>query len=366
MTGQTVTRRTFLTSATAGILLLGCGTNGRGQTAEGVQVTDQRGKTVKLARPAQRIVTIPIPAASMLMAVDRGADRLVGMNSASATAIRGAVLGDFYPKAGSIKADIAGSDFAPNVEAIAGVNPDVVVQWADEGQEIIAPLESAGLNVVGLAYGTQQQLERWVEIFAALIGKPERATSILGQMHAAEKDVRARRQATSLARPKIIYFNRLQGEMKVAGKGTYNDFYIDLVGGQNPAAGLNGMASVNVEQVAAWNPDIVLVGNFDAATPETVYGNSVWQDVSAVRSRRVYQVPLGGYRWDPPSQEAPLMWRWLAGLVEGSSGTVDLRGEIRKQYGLLYGVTPNDQQIDRILRLDRNGSAAGYERFSRR
>lgn len=25
----------------------------------------------------------------------------------------------------------------------------------------------------------------------------------------------------------------------------------------------------------------------------------------AVKSKRVYKVPLGGYRWDPPSQESP-------------------------------------------------------------
>src|SRR5699024_6539034 len=121
--------------------------------------------------------------------------------------------------------------------------------------------------------------------------------------------------------PTILYFNRFaDGELKVAGQGTYNDFYIDLVRGTNPASGDNGatgtgMVGVDVEQVLSWDPDIVLLGNFDDAMPDVVYSDPVWQDVAAVSSRRVYKVPLGGYRWDPPSHESPLTWRWLSHLA---------------------------------------------------
>ena len=55
----------------------------------------------------------------------------------------------------------------------------------------------------------------------------------------------------------------------------------------------------------------------------------VWQNVSAVRERRVYKVPLGGYRWDPPGQESPLMWHWLTDIAfpRERSG---LRGKVRR------------------------------------
>ena len=51
------------------------------------------------------------------------------------------------------------------------------------------------------------------------------------------------------------------------------------------------MVAVDVEQVVAWDPDVILLGNFDAAMPEDVYRSPAWRSLSAVRSRRVYKVP---------------------------------------------------------------------------
>lgn len=42
--------------------------------AEPITIVDQRDRTVTLEGEVERVVTIPIPAASMFMAVDGGAD----------------------------------------------------------------------------------------------------------------------------------------------------------------------------------------------------------------------------------------------------------------------------------------------------
>ena len=75
------------------------------------------------------------------------------------------------------------------------------------------------------------------------------------------------------------------------------------------------MVGLDVEQVLRWDPEVILLGNFDPAMPQDIYSDPVWQNISAVRSRRVYKVPLGGYRWDPPGQESPLMWHWLSDIA---------------------------------------------------
>ncbi len=51
--------------------------------ADQISIVDQRDRTVTLTGEAKRVVTIPIPAASMFMAVDGGTDRLVGMHQLS-------------------------------------------------------------------------------------------------------------------------------------------------------------------------------------------------------------------------------------------------------------------------------------------
>ncbi len=334
--------------------------------ATAITVTDQRGTTLTLDQPAERIVTIPIPAAALMMAVDGSAERLVGIHPSSAQAIEGGILGEIFPEARTIPRDVVSEGFAPNVESILALDPDVVVQWGNRGSDLIEPLENVGLNVVGLHYGTQEDLETWIALFGNMIGKPERTTRIIDWQHNSLAEIQMQAEMIADERPTILYFNRLREEMRVAGSDTYNDFYIQLVGGVNPAAEVTDFVTVNAEQVLAWNPDIILIGNFDEATPDDVYQNPLWQDMRAVVNQRVYKVPLGGYRWDPPNQESPLLWRWLAVLAFPEVYTFDLRADIRENYQLLYDYTPTDAQIDQILHIDLNREAAAYERFINR
>ncbi|MGI8699647.1 MAG: ABC transporter substrate-binding protein [Nocardioidaceae bacterium] len=369
-------RRTLLKAsvvAAGATLMAGCGGDDSAPATtrpRGITVTDQRGKTIVFDQPVTRAVTIPIPAASMLIAIDGSPDRLVGMQEASWTAIRDGIMGTMFPAALKVRHDVANEEFAPNVESILALDPDVVVQWGDHGSEVITPLENAGLTVLGLSYGTQADLTAWIRLFAAITGQPERGRTILSQIDARLRDTRSAGSAERGTPPKVLYFLRYADGLEVAGTETYNDFYISLIGATNPATGsdaVQGFATVDVEQVLAWDPDIILLGNFDAAVPADVYRDDVWRAVSAVRTRRVYKVPFGGYRWDPPGQESPLMWRWLSDVAFAiQKGTrSDLRARIVSSYQFLYRHTPDPSQIDDILWTDVNSGSSHYrELFS--
>lgn len=375
MTTPRVTRRALLQGATVagvGAALTACGsgpTHGSNATtrATAVGVTDQRHRKVTLDHPARRVVTIPMPAASMLIAVDQSPDHLVGMHKASWAAMQKGILGQLFPHALSVPHDVASADFAPNVESVLALRPDVVVQWGDQGAGLTAPLENAGLKVLGLTYGTQEDLQTWITLFATMLGKPERGRALNAAVATSLQTMTAVGRAAPRPGPKVLYCNRFTGGLKVAGRNSYNDFYIRLVGATNPASGQKGapgqgMVGVDVEQVLAWDPDIVLLGNFDDAMPDDVYGSAVWRGVSAVRARRVYKVPLGGYRWDPPSHESPLMWRWLS-MLAFPGQEVDLRSEVDRHYRLCYGRSPTAQQVDAILWSSVNGASAAYHQF---
>jgi iron complex transport system substrate-binding protein len=118
-----------------------------------------------------------------------------------------------------------------------------------------------------------------------------------------------------------------------------------------------------VEQVLRWDPEVILLGNFDNAMPQDVYSDPVWQSISAVRSRRVYKVPLGGYRWDPPGQESPLMWHWLSGIAfpEARSG---LRAKVTEYFRFLYNHEPTSEELDKILWTAGNSGSADYQQFN--
>ncbi len=369
----------LLVAGGSAALLAGCGgtpgqppssgpaTNGTNGGSGTISVTDQRGKTLTFARPVTRVVTIPMPAASLLVAVDRTADHLAAMHNASWVAMRDGIMGTIFPKALELPHEIATQDFTANVESVRALDPDVVIQWSDA--QLIDPLEKAGLNVIGLTNtGKQEDVDAWVAMFAAMLGKPERAVDIKSRSDvdlAAVKDLAAGRDSTG---PSILYFNRFTGGLKVAGANTYNDFYIKLVGGTNPATGNDplqgsGMVGLDVEQVLRWDPEIILLGNFDNAMPQDLYSDPVWQTVSAVKNRRVYKVPLGGYRWDPPGQESPLMWHWLSDIAFPQQQSL-LRNKVIQYFEFLYGHKPTAAELDRILWSAANADSDHYRQFN--
>ncbi|ODU03612.1 MAG: hypothetical protein ABS81_13610 [Pseudonocardia sp. SCN 72-86] len=357
---RAVSRRGFLGATLAAATLAACSRPAAPGAPVGaaVSATDLTGARIDLAAPARRVVTIPIPAASMVVAVNGGPDVLVGMNASAQQAIKGGYLGEAFPQLLSVPSDVAGEDFNPSVERILALEPDVVVQWGDRGTGLVAPLTGAGLQVAQLTYGTQEFLEGAATLYGNLLGKQDRSTQLVAWMQEQRK---VREAAASAGRGrKVLYLSAVAQGVKVAGKGQYNDFTTRLVGGTNPAGELPGTPGVDVEQILAWNPEIVLLGNFDPTMPEQILSDPRWAAVEAVRAKRVYRVPLGGYRWDPPNQESPLMWEWLAGLVAEDRVPASLPESIRTNYQFLYGTRPTDAQIASILRVGPNKGTPGY------
>jgi iron complex transport system substrate-binding protein len=281
--------------------------------------------------------------------------------------MRDGIMGTMFPKALSVPHEIATQDFTANVESVRALNPDVVIQWSDE--QLVEPLEKAGLQVVGLKNtGRQEDVDAWVAMFAAMLGKPERATEIKTRSDQELAAVQAQAAGRGAEGPSILYFNRFTDGLKVAAANSYNDFYIKLVGGTNPATGKDplpgsGMVGLDVEQVLSWDPEIILLGNFDSALPQDIYSDPVWRNVSAVRSHRVYKVPLGGYRWDPPGQESPLMWHWLADIAFPQQQS-PLRGKAAEYFRFLYDHELTAAELDKILWTAANGGSAHYQQFN--
>lgn len=98
-----VPRRTLLKGVMAlggAAVLTACGDRAPSSSgAKTIKLTDQRGKVLTFDGPVRRIVTISMPAAAMMLAVDRGAEHVVGMNEASWTAVRDGIMGSIYPAA---------------------------------------------------------------------------------------------------------------------------------------------------------------------------------------------------------------------------------------------------------------------------
>jgi iron complex transport system substrate-binding protein len=207
--------------------------------------------------------------------------------------------------------------------------------------------------------------ERNLRIVGALLGRTSRVEQIIGLQRATLRKVRDAVSAVPAGtRPRVLYLRLAEQSFAPAGTPTYQNFWIGLAGGTNVASNMRGNAStVSAEQIVAWNPDVILLGSFDGATPETIAGDRRLAGVAAVRNRRVYKMPHGGYRWDPGSLESHLAWQWVAQLLRGDRLGLDLRRSMRETFALLYRHTITDSEIDRVLQMRLNDGQAGYGIF---
>jgi iron complex transport system substrate-binding protein len=334
-------------------------------SANALDLIDQRNRKLSFSRLPERLVIIPIPAPSTFMTIDGDDRKIVGMNEYAARAMQDGIFGKLFPGFRQIQTAITtggdASNFAPNVEAILALRPDAVFQWANNN-EIIGPLDRTGIPVVGMRVGSFENYVEYVKLMGKIAGREDRAGELLRKQEETRQSLTSRfADLSSTQRPRVLYFNRARNVLRVSGQGTAQDLAIQLAGGQNAVGGTASVSTVTIEQILAWNPQVILLGNFDSTMPSDLYRDPRWQGVEAVQARRVYRVPLGGYRWDPPSHESALGWLWLAGLLHPERVQENIRTSVKNWFGFLYNYSPTDEEIDGILFLKENAASVGYE-----
>ena len=327
--------------------------------SQAITIVDQRDKEVKLDKPAEKVAITVMPAPAIVAAVDGSWERIVGMNQSSIKAANEGITGKIFTTAADT-VPIAGDDFVPNMEAILGLDPDVVIQWGNKTDDIVAPIESAGIPVVGLKYGTQEDLEAWITMFGQVLGKEDRSKDIIDTMHSEAAALKEQTVALSSS-PRVLQLSYNDSKLGVSTGKDYAQYVFDLINATNVAKdAVVDDAGVSPEQIIAWDPEVVFLSAFDTSTPEDLYKDARFADVSAVKNKRVYRSPLGVYRWQVPCAESPLYWNWAAALVHPEL-EIDLPGKMREQIKYMYNYELTQEDIELTLRTDINNGSANYD-----
>src|SRR5262249_30890674 len=138
--------------------------------------------------------------------------------------------------------------------------------------------------------------------------------------------------------------------LEPAAPGSINAESLDRLGVRNVAAGSGrGLTNVSLEQVIAWNPDVILT--LEPAFHASVGRDPAWRSVRAVSSGRVHQVPLLPFPWmdSPPSVNRVIGLRWLGHVVYGDAFPGTVRDDVRNFYRLFYQRAPDDRQLDKLF-----------------
>lgn len=261
---------------------------GTGTQAAGFPVTVTSGQepdTTELTIDAEpvSIVSISPSATEMLFAVGAG-DQVVAVDAFS-----------YFPEEAPVT-DLSG--FEPNVEAILGYAPDLVVVSSDPG-DLASSLDAAGVPTLVLPSAldldeTYDQIER----VGLATGHPEEAAELVDQMAA---DIEAAVASVPAGEP-LSYYHELDPSFFTASGETFIGQVYGLFGLENIAdATGEAYPQLSQEFIVEADPDVVFVTSGDfSETPEAIAARPGWDSITAVEDGDIVVVDADvSSRWGP-------------------------------------------------------------------
>jgi iron complex transport system substrate-binding protein len=264
-----------------------------------ITYTDKLNRTVDIPVPVKRAVFLQMY--EMLPALDVW-DRVVGIAS---YAFRNELLRKANPRLDGIPS--VGSGANVNVEAILQLKPDLVITWAWH-PEAIRFMEGKGLRVIAVYPESIDDLYREMALLGTLFQREERMAAVRGEMQSIFALVRERvAHGDGSKKQKMVYLGG-QSNMVSCAIGINNDL-LTLIGGNNPADAIGQRSTlVAIEQIVAWDPDLIFIWGNAGYSAEDILTNPQWRHIKAVRDKRVYKLP-GWTTWSP---RLALVALWMA------------------------------------------------------
>jgi iron complex transport system substrate-binding protein len=246
-----------------------------------IQLIDGVGQTIRLATPAQRIVSLSPAITESLFALGAG-DQIVGRDTVSD-----------YPEQAKSIADVGGGFGELNIEAILSQSPDLVLVSALTPPEQSKALQNAGLTV--FAVGNPKDFDELYSdlgTLATLTGHETEANQLITGL---KQRVAAIQEKMSQVDQRPLVFYEIDATdpnaVWTAGPGSIIDTLITMAGGENLGAKLGAeWVQISLEELIARDPDLILLGDayWGGVTVESVRDRSGWQALKAVKNDQVF------------------------------------------------------------------------------
>ncbi|MGI6108572.1 MAG: ABC transporter substrate-binding protein [Eubacteriaceae bacterium] len=323
-------------------------------------VTDEGGNTVELPDSITKVAITPIPWASAMYAIDGSSKRIVSINPSAMAQYNKSFMKTMDPDFANISTGEITKDFTINIESLLNLSPEVAFIWNDQTDEA-EQLKKVGITPVMLNYAENlDDLKKDIKLMGEVLDQNEKASTIIEyQDQTDEYFNNAAEKLKSVDQPKVLYLQN--SSLSVAGSKNINNTLLAMTGAQNAAGELDKKwAQVNMEQIMAWDPDIIYLSNFDDTQPDDLYENKIegqdWSSIKAVKNHRVYKTPVGLLRWDAPCVETPLMLKWMAKIQQPDLfKDLDVKNDIKSYYKKILNYDLTDDDVNTILNTSVNG-----------
>ena len=239
------------------------------------------------------------------------------------------------------------------VEQIAAVRPDLVILKTYSKQKVGDALERAGIPVLYLDLETPESFFADVRTLGQLFRQPERASTVVRWYETRLAAVAAAgRSAGGAAKPAVLVVQSTGKDADLAVTVPPADWIqawmVATAGGTPVWTAENrttGWLKVGIEQVAAWDPERVLVVSYASSAADAagrLAASARWQATRAGRSGSIRPFPADLVSWDQSDTRWILGLQWLAATLhpERFPG-FDLRAEVTAFYRDLYDIAPS-------------------------
>ncbi|MGB3393609.1 MAG: ABC transporter substrate-binding protein, partial [Stenotrophomonas sp.] len=246
---------------------------------------------------------------------------------------------------------LAGRGSTVTTESLLALHPDLVLDAGSVDPTYLSGAERVWQQTrlpYVLIDGQLQDHPAQLREVGRLLGVPARGEALAAgaeRILALARQVRA--GVPEAERPRV-YYGRDPDGLLTGLEGSINMQAIALAGGRNVAAqaGRGGLTRVSMEQVLAWDPEVIVTQ--DPAFAGSVLQNPLWRAVSAVRAGRVHLAPSVPFGWldGPPSVNRLLGVHWLLSKLYPGRDTrlapAQMAAAVSDFHRQLYGSAPPD------------------------
>jgi iron complex transport system substrate-binding protein len=242
----------------------------------GILLVDDYGRTIKLDKTPERIVSAAPTPTEILFAVGAG-DLVVGVDDYS----------DYPAEVANITK--VGS-YTLSTEVIISLQPDLVVSSDLVPISQLELLEDNGIPFVVLATRTLDDVLKDVRLVGILTGHVEEANDLADSLEARIDAVTEKTMAIDVVKPRVYveYY-----PYWTYGPGSFGNDLIALAGGMNIAENATSeYPMLSSEFIIAEDPEIIVytVGYMTTTTAEEISDRAGWDGITAVVNDDIYSM----------------------------------------------------------------------------
>jgi len=241
---------------------------------------DDIGRTVQIKSIPQRIISLSPSNTEMVYALGLQ-DRLVGVTSY-----------DNYPPEAKNKPIV--SDYSTvDLEKIVNAKPDLVLADSIHKKDTIPALEKLGITVYTMNPKNTDEILNEIKVLGQITGKTQEADNMVSSLKNRIQAVTDKTaKITDSQKPRVLFVTWYD-PIWTAGSDTMIQYLIDMAGGTNIAADLNGYATITLESAIQRNPQVIIVmssmGDQNTSL-NYIKSNEQFSATDAVKNGRVYEI----------------------------------------------------------------------------